>query len=68
VWTKNTFECARDDAVYVDLTRNPEGNTGFSGEEARRIWNAIYNENCFKVSSAENKRAHVKSFFFVLQR
>ena len=33
---------------YVDLTLNPERYTGYSGPSAHRIWNAIYEENCFK--------------------
>eukprot|EP01006_Ploeotia_vitrea_P046816 TRINITY_DN67063_c2_g7_i1.p1 TRINITY_DN67063_c2_g7~~TRINITY_DN67063_c2_g7_i1.p1 ORF type:complete len:429 (-),score=7.46 TRINITY_DN67063_c2_g7_i1:341-1603(-) len=36
-----------ENAVYVDLVRNPESYTGYEGEEANRIWSAIYNENCF---------------------
>lgn len=34
--------------TYVNLLLNPEGNTGYKGEEAARVWRAIYNENCFK--------------------
>lgn len=33
---------------YVDLSLNPERYTGYSGHSTKRIWNAIYNENCFK--------------------
>ena len=38
-----------DDAgmIYVDLRANPEGYTGYDGELARRVWRAIYEENCF---------------------
>lgn len=32
---------------YIDLYRNPERFTGYSGPTATRIWNAIYGENCF---------------------
>ena len=32
---------------YVDLSKNPERFTGYSGTSAARIWNAIYDENCF---------------------
>ena len=39
------------DCDYVDLTRNPERFTGYSGEAAHRIWRAIYEENCFNPSS-----------------
>lgn len=32
---------------YVSLVNNPERFTGYSGEGAHRIWEAIYRENCF---------------------
>jgi ERO1-like protein alpha len=32
---------------YVDLMKNPERFTGYSGPSATRIWSAIYDENCF---------------------
>lgn len=37
--------------LYVDLLKNPERYTGFSGKQAHRIWSAIYDENCMSVSS-----------------
>lgn len=36
---------------YVSLTHNPERFTGYSGESAWQVWNAIYSENCFAKSS-----------------
>lgn len=45
---------ARDGAsesAFVDLRRNPERFTGFDGPSARRIWEAIYRENCFTFSA-----------------
>eukprot|EP00906_Rhabdomonas_costata_P036997 RCo051956 len=33
---------------YYDLVRNPEANTGYTGDSASRIWRAIYTENCFR--------------------
>ncbi|KAG0143052.1 hypothetical protein CROQUDRAFT_135177 [Cronartium quercuum f. sp. fusiforme G11] len=46
--------CVLDDSlpepsnvVYVDLLANPERFTGYSGESATRIWQAVYQENCF---------------------
>uniref|UniRef100_UPI00398F091F ERO1-like protein alpha n=1 Tax=Pristiophorus japonicus TaxID=55135 RepID=UPI00398F091F len=39
------------DAEYVDLLLNPERFTGYKGEEAWKIWNSIYEENCFKPNS-----------------
>lgn len=44
------FECNDNDdhdLQYVDLLKNPERYTGYSGESAHRIWRAIYEENCF---------------------
>ena len=37
------------EAVYVNLTKNPESFTGYSGESANKVWLSIYNENCFKI-------------------
>lgn len=37
-----------DDMIYVDLLLNPERFTGYSGDSAHRIWNSIYQENCFR--------------------
>ncbi|CAN8075760.1 unnamed protein product [Agarophyton chilense] len=40
----------RDDdskSVYVDLRRNPEQYTGYAGPGSQRVWQAIYDENCF---------------------
>ncbi len=36
------------DCQFVDLSLNPERYTGYSGEASRRIWRAIYEENCFR--------------------
>ncbi|KAL4656249.1 ERO1-like protein alpha isoform X1 [Arapaima gigas] len=36
------------DSQYVDLLLNPERFTGYKGPEAWKIWNSIYEENCFK--------------------
>ncbi|KAI9193379.1 uncharacterized protein BJ171DRAFT_268953 [Polychytrium aggregatum] len=35
------------DGTYVDLRKNPERFTGYSGDSATRIWRSIYSENCF---------------------
>ena len=45
-------EWAKDDstegAVFVDLFKNPEEWTGYTGAQgSNRIWEAIYSENCF---------------------
>lgn len=34
--------------TYVNLQLNPERYTGYTGPSARRIWEAIYTENCPK--------------------
>ncbi|XP_072319602.1 ERO1-like protein beta isoform X3 [Eucyclogobius newberryi] len=39
------------DAEYVDLLLNPERFTGYKGKSAWRVWNSIYEENCFKPRS-----------------
>ncbi|XP_048734876.1 ERO1-like protein beta isoform X2 [Ostrea edulis] len=36
------------DCQYVDLLLNPERYTGYKGASPHRIWNSIYEENCFK--------------------
>lgn len=36
------------DAEYVDLLINPERFTGYKGPDAWKVWNSIYEENCFK--------------------
>lgn len=32
----------QDQMIYIDLERNPDGYTGYKGEEAGKIWRAIY--------------------------
>lgn len=41
---------AISEGVYVDLMENPERFTGYSGPSAAKVWDAIYNENCFNVA------------------
>ncbi|KAI8955518.1 endoplasmic oxidoreductin [Xylaria longipes] len=36
---------------YVSLVLNPERFTGFAGEGAKMVWDAVYRENCFQKSS-----------------
>jgi len=50
---------------YVDLPTNPERFTGYQGESAARVWNSIYNENCFGVQNhledtCQEKRVYYK--------
>lgn len=44
---RNVCDPQSPDGTWVDLTKNPESNTGFSGPDAYRVWNAIYSDNCF---------------------
>uniref|UniRef100_A0A5B7BDB0 Putative Endoplasmic reticulum oxidoreductins 1 isoform 1 n=1 Tax=Davidia involucrata TaxID=16924 RepID=A0A5B7BDB0_DAVIN len=44
-WT-NDDETNNDEMTYVNLQLNPERYTGYTGPSARRIWDAIYTENC----------------------
>nr|XP_056707108.1 ERO1-like protein alpha [Euleptes europaea] len=59
-WTRHDDSadsfCEADDiqspeAEYVDLLLNPERYTGYKGPDAWKIWNSIYEENCFKPQS-----------------
>ncbi|KAJ1916386.1 endoplasmic oxidoreductin-1 [Tieghemiomyces parasiticus] len=47
------FCVAQDDdsteGVFVDLQKNPERFTGYTGETANIIWRSIYEENCFDI-------------------
>jgi len=43
------------DCVHVDLTKNPERYTGYSGPASRRIWASIYEENCFSPAGTTTK-------------
>ncbi|KAM3856880.1 ERO1-like protein alpha [Vipera latastei] len=61
-WTRHDDSsenfCEADDihspeAEYVDLLLNPERYTGYKGPEAWKIWNSIYEENCFKPRSVK---------------
>lgn len=44
-------ESASSKGDYVSLLRNPERFTGYAGEGAKQVWDAIYRENCFQKSS-----------------
>ena len=43
---------------YVSLVDNPERFTGYAGDGARHVWDAIYRENCF------SKESFPKSSFY----
>lgn len=61
-WLGVGFENAseKDEAEYVDLIQNPEGNTGYSGPRASSIWKAIFHENCLPF--AEKDECHAFKF------
>ncbi|KAH6650946.1 endoplasmic reticulum Oxidoreductin 1-domain-containing protein [Chaetomium tenue] len=44
-------ESASSKGDYVSLLRNPERFTGYAGDGAKQVWDAIYRENCFSRSS-----------------
>lgn len=44
-------ESATSKGDYVSLLQNPERFTGYAGQGAQQVWNAIYRENCFQKSS-----------------
>lgn len=48
MWAHTQLDSCNPHSSYVDLLENVESNTGYAGEEPRMIWNAIYNENCFR--------------------
>jgi ERO1-like protein alpha len=52
--------------VFIDLQKNPEKFTGFSGAEAMRIWKAIYLENCFTSSTSLADMCREERIFFRL--
>ncbi|XP_071698946.1 endoplasmic reticulum oxidoreductin-1-like [Rutidosis leptorrhynchoides] len=51
-WTHDD-ESDNGEMMYVNLLLNPEGYTGYSGPSTRRIWDAIYSENCPRYAYGE---------------
>lgn len=51
------------DCIHVDLTKNPERFTGYSGSASRRIWATIYEENCFSPMGSTTKSSAFSSAF-----
>eukprot|EP00873_Tetraselmis_striata_P016280 jgi/Tetstr1/436544/TSEL_002699.t1 len=49
--------------IYVDLRRNPERNTGYKGEHARKVWGAIYGQKCFENIDAPDTCQENKVFY-----
>jgi hypothetical protein len=54
------------DGEYVDLSDNPERFTGYDGPSAHRIWNAIYQENCFGLAEKSQPSSSMSSSSFLL--
>lgn len=52
-WTSDD-ETDNGEMTYVNLLLNPERYTGYIGPSARRIWDAIYSENCPKYASEQS--------------
>ncbi|CAD6232280.1 unnamed protein product [Miscanthus lutarioriparius] len=52
LWTSDD-EADSNEMTYVNLQLNPERYTGYTGDSARRMWDAIYKENCPKYPSKE---------------
>ncbi|KAH8682424.1 endoplasmic reticulum Oxidoreductin 1-domain-containing protein [Xylariales sp. PMI_506] len=50
-------ESAGSKGDYVSLVKNPERFTGYGGESAKMVWDAIYRENCFTRSSFPHSAA-----------
>jgi len=47
--------------VHVDLTINPERYTGYSGEASRKVWRAIYQENCFRPPNSTDANSSIST-------
>ena len=62
-WTVDD-ETESEDMTYVNLLLNPERYTGYKGESARRIWDAIYGQNCFE--NGENETCAERRVFWRL--
>ena len=41
-------------AQVVDLLKNPEGYTGYTGPSAEKVWSAIHSQNCFQKPTSNN--------------
>jgi len=52
-------ESASAKGDYVSLVDNPERFTGYAGEGARQVWEAIYRENCFSKPQPQKQGSSV---------
>ncbi|KAI1237463.1 hypothetical protein IHE44_0013537 [Lamprotornis superbus] len=55
--SSDSFYIHSPEAEYVDLLLNPERYTGYKGPDAWKIWNSIYEENCFKPQNVKRPLA-----------
>lgn len=55
-------ESATSKGDYVSLVANPERFTGYSGDGAKGVWDAIYRENCFQKTSFSTE-SDVSAFY-----
>ncbi|XWS18663.1 hypothetical protein CRYUN_Cryun32bG0064000 [Craigia yunnanensis] len=53
LWCNCPFWPDDAETTYVNLQLNPERYTGYTGPSARRIWDAVYSENCPKYPAEE---------------
>ncbi|GFR42593.1 hypothetical protein Agub_g3523, partial [Astrephomene gubernaculifera] len=51
-WMSEPEGASEEEYLYVNLLINPERYTGYAGEHAHRIWNAIYSQSCFQNPAA----------------
>lgn len=63
---KSSYSSDGNGMTYVNLLLNPETNTGFSGKDANRVWQAIYTENCFKGGKLEEMCYEERVFYRLL--
>eukprot|EP00484_Ammonia_sp_Unknown_P022592 CAMPEP_0197024546 /NCGR_PEP_ID=MMETSP1384-20130603/5070_1 /TAXON_ID=29189 /ORGANISM="Ammonia sp." /LENGTH=383 /DNA_ID=CAMNT_0042452945 /DNA_START=341 /DNA_END=1492 /DNA_ORIENTATION=+ len=49
----------QDQMIYIDLERNQDGYTGYKGEEAGRIWRAIYEAKNLLYRNVDDKSKHL---------
>jgi len=66
VWTEQDDLHNPDSMIFVDLIKNPEGYTGYSGPSAARVWAAVHRENCFSGGRGAEDTCLEKRVFYRL--
>ncbi|KAI3457573.1 hypothetical protein Pfo_014236 [Paulownia fortunei] len=64
-WTHDD-ETDNREMAHVNLQLNPERYTGYTGPSARRIWDAIYSENCPKFPDPSGEICQEKRVLYKL--